>query len=224
MKIFNLKRYICFSLFFAACFQNASAGSEPIQTGDKITRGFSSASEWRFVLDQGKSRISFLLKGNTHDTKGSVTKMQCSISMLVSPDGLFSVPDVQIVINPDDIDTKNGIRNRRMKKTFLEIDKFPEIIFRATEIKKKQGQPEVYANLKATTPFPFDLGGELTLHGKTKKISLKINASFLDDRLIADGETTLDLRDFAIKNPSLLFFRVANEVLIQFHVEAVRNF
>ena len=72
-------------------------------------------------------------------------------------------------------------------------------------------------------PLLFDLEGDLALHGKTKRVIVKISTYQFNDRLITEGSTVLFLKDFAIRNPSLLFLRVSNEVKINFHIESTHK-
>ena len=171
-----------------------------------------------FTMDPDKSTISFLLKGNVHDTHGSVIKFSLKVFALLDSEGLLIKPEVSLKINAHNLDTKHTGINKRMKKKFLEVEKYPDIIFSSTGFKPG---PEAFQPLRLATrgqPLRFDLAGDLTIHGTTNSIVLKVTAFQQDNQLVTEGHTTISLKDFGIKNPSLLFMRVSDQVTIDFHI------
>lgn len=66
----------------------------------------------------------------------------------------------------------------------------------------------------------FLLTGALSFHGETRTVEGSVVASVQGERLVVDGEQTLDIRDFNVPTPSLLMLRIYPDVRVQFHVEA----
>jgi polyisoprenoid-binding protein YceI len=212
-----------FSWFVFACFQNAEADYADLPQVKQSNNYPASTEKWNFTIDRDRSDITFLIKGNIHDTNGFVSMVNGEITALLSADGILTKSEVKIIIKSNDLCTKNKTQDRRMKNKFLEVDRFPEIVFIAAEIKERKGQYVPFKNSTREQPLSIILKGYLTLHGKTKEILLNIDTHIVKDRLITDGSTKLNLKDFDIENPSLMFLRVDDEVNIRFHIESIRE-
>jgi len=87
---------------------------------------------------------------------------------------------------------QKGIIKKELRDIVLETTKYPEIIFRSTEVtgELKNGQ------------FLVKIGGDLTLHGVTKHINIPATVSLEGDSLRAKGEFKLDRGDFNVKATS----------------------
>ena len=96
--------------------------------------------------------------------------------------------------------------NSTMRDTVLEAAKFPRIAFQAS------GQPS----------GNFNLTGDLTLHGVTKRISLPVVATWDTRRIRLTGKYILKQTDFGITPYSTAggTVRIKNEVEIRFSVIA----
>jgi polyisoprenoid-binding protein YceI len=80
---------------------------------------------------------------------------------------------------------------RTMRQQVLEVDKYPEIVFRSSNIS---------ANRMAEGRYRARIIGDLTLHGVTQKnIWISAEAAVTDDRLRAQGTFSLKQSDFGIK-------------------------
>ena len=202
--------------FYLSCLE----ASEPVPSGETIL--FSpEPEEGAFAVDPEKSSIAFLLDGNVHNTHGSVKTIEGRVTVAISPDAALKKAEVSISMNADDLDTDNEKRDTRMKDKFLEVKKYPRIDFTSTDVTSLLGTEEIIL-FQAGNPLTIDLPGKLALHGVTKAITVEVTLSLVGDRLIAKGKTTLNLKDFNIKNPSMMFLRVSNEVQITFHIESIR--
>jgi len=175
------------------------------------------------VFDNEKCDLSFFLKGNKHDTLGSPEKIDGAASIFISKDGMLAGGGGNIKIDAAKLDTKDAARDKRMKKKFLHVKKFPNITFVAAEIKPGQEVKNITKNTSKDKPLPVKIKGDLTIHGVTKKIELDVDLYFSDERIIADSETTLLLQDYNIKNPSFLWFKTEDEVKIKFHIELIKK-
>jgi polyisoprenoid-binding protein YceI len=78
-----------------------------------------------------------------------------------------------------------------MREQVLEVDKYPEIVFRSSSISASRlGEGRYRARII----------GDLTMHGATQKnIWISAEASITDDRLRARGDFSLKQSDFGIK-------------------------
>ena len=202
--------------FYLSCLE----ASESAPSGEPLV--FSPEPEERaFAVDPEKSSIAFLLDGNVHNTHGSVKKIEGRVTLAISPDAALKKAEVSISMDADDLDTDNEKRDTRMKDKFLEVKKYPRIDFTSTDVTSLLGTEEIIL-FQAGNPLTIDLPGKLALHGVTKVITVEATLSLVGDRFIAKGKTTLNLKDFNIKNPSMMLLRVSNEVQITFHIESIR--
>lgn len=207
--------------FLTFFYQLRSCSAAELTASKQDTAVSGDPQVWRFAVDQDKSQINFFLKGNVHDTHGSVNKIAGTVNTVVSSAGGLKQATIAITIQAKDLDTKNEKRDQRMQNKFLEAKKYPEIVFQSTDLQTTL-EPQPFTLATQEQPLSFDLHGKLMLHGITKKIVVKVTAYLFHDRLITNGTAVLDLRDFGIKNPSMLFLRVDNEVQLDFHVELLR--
>jgi polyisoprenoid-binding protein YceI len=83
-----------------------------------------------------------------------------------------------------DIDTKNGTRNRHMLKT-VDADQFPVIRF----------------EVAAPRPAADSVGGTLTLHGVSRRVVWPIAARIGTDTVSVASDFPVDMRDYGIKPP-----------------------
>ena len=97
-------------------------------------------------------------------------------------------------IKVDSVDTANGGRDAHLKKTdFFNAAQFPTITFKSKSV-------------KAAGKGAFDVTGDLTLHGVTKSITVKIENTGMSKGMkgesIAGIETTFTIKrsDFGMKN------------------------
>lgn len=87
---------------------------------------------------------------------------------------------------------QKAIINKEMKEIVLETAKYPEITFRSTDVKGglKNGK------------FEVRIGGDITLHGITKHVTIPATVSVDGDMMRAVGDFELDRSDFNVKATS----------------------
>lgn len=84
---------------------------------------------------------------------------------------------------------------RVMRSEVLEVEKYPQIIYRSTEI----------ASDRVTEGwFRCRIRGELSLHGVAKAHALEATVRINDDTLRFSGETSIRMPDFRLKQVSAL--------------------
>lgn len=175
------------------------------------------SDQWK--IDPSHSGASFSVrhmmisnvKGDFGDVAGKVTY-----------DGKnLSKASVQATIDATTIDTNEAKRDEHLKgDDFLNVKKFPELKFVSTKVvPKKDGS--------------FDLIGNLTMHGVTKKVTLKgepltkaIKDPYGNTRMGASATTKVNRKDFGISfdktmdNGGAL---VGDEVKIDLNIELIKQ-
>ena len=102
-----------------------------------------------------------------------------------------------------DIDTKNGTRNRHMLKT-VEAERFPVIRFDVTAVR----------------PGMDSVAGTLALHGVTKEVVWPITVHVGGDTVSVTADFPVDMRDYGIK-PPVRFVIARMGAVVMVHVRLV---
>jgi polyisoprenoid-binding protein YceI len=100
----------------------------------------------------------------------------------------------------------------KIKKTYLETEKYPEISF---NLKQLEGESN---SVLLSHESRFKASGTLNLHGVGKEIVFYPHIFLNDDVIEFKGETVIRLTDFGIKVPHFLFLEVQDEISIHFNV------
>jgi polyisoprenoid-binding protein YceI len=128
-----------------------------------------------------------------------------SLQMRIRADSLAETRDVFT-------EQQKQIINREMREIVLETAKYPEIIFKSTDVTVKLvgGQ------------FEARIGGELTLHGMTRHILIPAQVTVSGDDLRARGSFTVRRSDYNVKATSALHgtIRVRDKLKFTFDIVA----
>ena len=88
----------------------------------------------------------------------------------------------------------------------IELDKHPRVVGEVLDV------------------TPERVKGTLSFHGITCAVEGRAKAQMLDEQTLeVEGELTLDMRDFGLNPPKILFLRVEPEVRVRAKVVAVRE-
>lgn len=69
----------------------------------------------------------------------------------------------------------------------------------------------------------FGAEGDVTIHGSTRRLSGTLSLTMPDaNTVVAQGQHVVDIRDFAIRLPSMLMLKIYPDVSVQFRITAVR--
>lgn len=115
----------------------------------------------------------------------------------------------------DFTEEQKKIINEGARKEVLQAANYPEIVFKSTDTKsKKTGENQ----------FKVDIGGDLTLHGVTRRIVIPAQVTLNGDTLKATGEFSVNRSDFGVKTHSIKggMIRVRNRVKFSFDILARR--
>jgi polyisoprenoid-binding protein YceI len=104
---------------------------------------------------------------------------------------------------------KVPLMEEHFNENYIESDQFPKATFKG---KVLNFDP---AKLSSSKAF-FDAEGDLTLHGVTKKVKVKIVFSQLGDKLITSSSFKIKPSDFNIKIPSVVKSKISESIEIDF--------
>jgi polyisoprenoid-binding protein YceI len=141
--------------------------------------------------------------GEAQLTPGAVTP--ASLQITARADSLVETRDVFT-------EQQKQIINRELREIVLETAKYPEITFRSTDVAGKLvgGQ------------FEVKIGGDLTLHGVTRRIVIPAQVTLSGDTLRAVGEFTVNRGDYNVKATSAVhgLVRVRKKLKFTFDIVA----
>lgn len=126
----------------------------------------------------------------------------------------------EIHVDMASIKTGISLRDKHMRENHLETEKYPEAVFRLTELKLPEG-----ALLSSASATPVDVTGTLEFHGITKSIRPAASILLAEDGKALNVEATfsLILADYNISRPEFLIMRLSAEQRITVKLRAVQE-
>jgi len=105
---------------------------------------------------------------------------------------------------------KLALMEEHFNENYVESDKYPKASFK--------GKIEGFDASKVTTAEKaFTITGELTLHGKTKKVSSTAKISKSGASYKITGSFMVKPEDFAIEIPKIVSKKVANDIAVDYN-------
>jgi polyisoprenoid-binding protein YceI len=147
--------------------------------------------ELQLQLDPARSAAGITLTGNFHTVEGS-----------------FALKHGAIRYDATSGKTGNDGRDSKMHKSVIESARFPEIAFRPD---RAQG------TLAASGDSTLQVHGMFSIHGAEHEITVPVEVHVEGETWTAKAAFQVPYARWGMKNPSVLFLRVANFVDVQFH-------
>lgn len=141
-----------------------------------------------FTVDKAHSVAQFKVRHFTSNVIGQFRDFDATVNLDRAKPQASSV---EFTIQTTSIDTGNARRDEHLRSPdFFDVTKFPTLSFKSTAIAPK-------------SKTEFDVTGDLTLHGVTKRVTLPV--TFLGFSKTKQGEkagfeieTTLDRKDYGV--------------------------
>src|ERR1700691_2708957 len=150
-------------------------------------------------LDPSKTLIEFRLPGSLHTTHGTFKLERGTIIA----DPATGKAGGSIVVDARSGDTGIGARDNEMRRSVLEAQRYPEIIF----------DPQHFTlELSGGDQFQATIQGVLTLHGGRHEVALTAQGQVVGDNLTATAHFSVPYVDWGLGDPSVLFLTVAKQV------------
>jgi polyisoprenoid-binding protein YceI len=184
--------------------------------------GSQAISNHRFQLDSSQSKfIAHALRGGLLWFKGHehlVAAREFSGEAQMSPDKITPA-SLQLTVKTDSMvetsdaftEQQKQIINKELREIVLEPEKYPEIVFKSTEV---TGQS------LGNGQYDLKIAGDLTLHGVTRHIAIPAKVTLTGNNLRAVGEFSIDRSDFKVNATSAFhgMVRVRNKVKFTFDI------
>lgn len=179
-------------------------------------------STLRFRLDSGRSEfIAHALRGGLLWFKGHehlVAAQEFSGEAKFTP-GNIPASSLELIVRTDSMEETSDafteqqkqIINRELREIVLEPEKYPEIVFKSTQVGGKA---------LGNDQYDLRIAGDLTLHGATRRIVIPVKITLTGNDLRAVGEFSIDRSDFNVKATSAFhgMVRVRNKVKFTFDI------
>lgn len=179
-------------------------------------------STLRFRLDSSQSKfIAHALRGGLLWFKGHehlIAARDFSGEAEITPDRITPA-SLRLTVKTDSMvetsdaftEEQKQIINGELREIVLQPAKYPEIVFKSTEVR---GKP------LGNGQYDLKIGGDLTLHGVTRHIVIPAKVTITGNKLRAVGEFSIDRSDFNVKATSAFhgMIRVRKKVKFSFDI------
>lgn len=145
--------------------------------------------------------------GEARLTPGSVSPASLDISVRAA-----SLAETRDVFTPQ----QKKIIDTELRDLVLEPDKYPEITFKSTDVSVEPRGGDLFA---------LKLGGDLTLRGVTRRVTIPVEVTLRGNELRARGEFTVKRGDFKVPATSAFHgtVRVRDRLKVSFDIVARRD-
>ncbi len=106
---------------------------------------------------------------------------------------------------------KVPLMEEHFNENYMETSKYPNAKF--------SGQLTNFDASKLTSKGSYDLEGDLTLHGVTKKVKTKMTLVLAGGKVMANCNFTVHAQDYKIEIPSLVKEKFAENIKVNFTAE-----
>ena len=127
------------------------------------------------------------------------------------------------------LETGNRMRDRKMRGSHLEVERFPAILFKSISIKvgpeRERSEPPPAAGIRGAAPGRTQrkalVEGVLSLHGVDLTILVPAAIRYDSGTLTAEGSVTLTYSEYGIPIPRFLWLVMDDEIVVRFRFVAV---
>jgi len=164
------------------------------------------AQETALEIDAAHTKVEFTLSDVLHTVHGSFALKRGQ--MRFDESGKASG---ELVVDATSGQSGSETRDRRMHSAVLESARYPEIVLRPTRVEGRvapQGASQVI------------LHGAFEIHGQAHQIAIPMEVAAEGGQFNATGHFAVPYVKWGMKNPSTLFLRVNETVLITIHAQA----
>jgi len=178
------------------------------------------------VIDPEASVVSFSIHRPGETIEGTARTFTGEV--VLDPADLSAASSVVLRVSASSLATGNRMRDSKMRGSHLEVDRFPEIVFRSKSIK-------VGSDREGAVPGPSAGGqgqergalqrkalveGDLSLHGVTRTIMVPAAIRYDNGTLTAEGSVDLTSSDYSIAIPRFLWPVMEDDIKVRFRFVA----
>src|ERR1700720_2662731 len=159
-------------------------------------------SEIVLTLDPAQSTVHWTLDSSLHTVHGTFALKSGTLHF----DPETGKAGGEIVVAATSGESGSKSRDARMHKEILETPRYPEVIFRPTQVEGKVGQ---------TGASDVKLNGVFSIHGADHDLTALVHAELTGDRWTGTSKFEVPYVKWGIKNPSNFLFKVKPVVSVE---------
>ena len=205
-----LQAAACVILLTISGPSSGSTGSAPQTTA----RYRLDASQSKFIAHAYRGGMLWFM-GHDH----LIAAREFSGEAQLTPDSI-NTASLQLTVKTDSMaetssaftDQQKEIINKELREIVLEPAKYPEIVFKSTEVTGKA---------VADGQYELKIGGDLNLHGITRHIVIPARVVIAANDLKATGEFSINRKDYKVKATSAVHGLVRVRKKIKFNFDIV---
>ena len=174
----------------------------------------SGCARWRrrrqtlvLTLAPARTSLTFTVRATGHDVEGLLALDSGEIHF----DPETGIASGQVTVDLRRAGTGNRLRDREMHGSVLETERFPVATFRPSRIA---------GAFAPSGPSELRLAGVMGLHGVEHALTLPVRARVTGDSVAAEATFEIPYVAWGLRNPSLLFLRVAPIALVTLRADA----
>ena len=145
----------------------------------------------------GESTMDYTMIHPMHKIRGITRTFDCKVDL--SPDTVTSKISVSAAVRT--FDSENSNRDSHAMEV-VEAMKYPRVTFESNSVK---AEGDGYA-----------VAGNLTFHGQTHPVNFHVTPHFAGKKVEITGGFAINLSDYKVSRPSLLFIPVEDKLTISF--------
>jgi polyisoprenoid-binding protein YceI len=193
MSIFRvrIRRIGLLAVAWSAIFLSDAAPQPRLQTEATRTHD----SELVLILDPAQSQVHWTVDTTLHTVHGTFALKSGTLHL----DPNTGKAGGEILVIGSSGESGNNSRDSRMHKEILETPKYPDVIFRPTQLE---------GTVKQSGTSDVKLTGIFSIHGADHPLTAQIHAEFTGHRWKASGTFQVPYVQWGIKDPSNFLLKV----------------
>jgi len=160
------------------------------------------ASEIVLTIDSAQSTVHWTLDSMLHTVHGTFAVKNGTVHF----DPENGKAGGEIVVSALSGESGNDSRDKRMHKEILETEKYPDAVFRPTQIAGKVAQ---------SGASDVKLAGVFSIHGANHELTARVHAELMGDRWRGTSTFEVPYVQWGIKDPSNFFLKVKPVVNVE---------
>jgi polyisoprenoid-binding protein YceI len=159
-------------------------------------------SEIVLTLDPVQSKVHWTVDSTLHTVHGTFALKSGTVHF----DPETGKAGGEIVVNAASGESGDRSRDARMHREILETAKYPDVIFRPTQVEGKVGR---------SGPSDVTLHGIFSIHGADHDLTALVHAELMGDRWKGTGKFEVPYVKWKIKDPSNFLLKVKSVVNVE---------
>ena len=205
MRNVGAKKFICTAGALAALSILLSAAAAPPRQSAPavaVKQTAPAVNSLSLELDPAQSKVHWALPSSLHTVHGTFVVVRGMMSM----DRESGKAGGEIVVNARSGASGNDSRDAKMHKEILETAKFPEAVFRPTQVE---------GVVSATGPCEIKVRGSFSVHGSDHDVVALVHAELAGQTWKGTGKFDVPYVQWGIKDPSNFLLKVNHVVSVE---------